>query len=58
MGITITVEINNINRTDYASCADSWHSLVTATVGAELMAATLCTILIWTLIRYRRKGRV
>lgn len=58
MGITLTVEISNMNRTDHASCADSWHSLVTATVGAELMAAILCTVLIWTLIRYRRRGRV
>ena len=57
MAITFAVEIHNNHKSE-ASCVDSWHYLGSATVGAELIAAVLCIVLIWTLIRYRRRGRV
>lgn len=49
---------HTLKTKDVGSCVDGWTHVLDTSVGGEFVAAVLCIVLIWTLIRYRRRGAV
>lgn len=52
----IAIRITSIHDIrDVASCVDSWTHVADFNLGGEAVAAGFVTVLIWTLIAYRRR---